>query len=182
MRKSEKQTTAEKSPTYHNTWRLLQKYRDISWGMELSVQEVRRKFCIEYGSSVEDFLDSVYLAGADLSGTEIEHHAKSIERSRRMLALLDSTVELLHTKHKNGEAYYWILYHTFLSPQRLRNVDEIIEKLRPHIQDISYRTYYRKRREAIEALGAVLWGYSARDSLDILEHFFPENNENSKVI
>ena len=30
-------------------------------------QHVRTKFEIEYGTSIEDFLDSVYLAGADLA-------------------------------------------------------------------------------------------------------------------
>ena len=83
-------------------------------------------------------------------------------------------VELLRTKHKNGEENYWVLYYTFLSPQELRNVDEIIESLQSHIRDISSRTYYRKRHEAIEALGAVLWGYTARDTAEILEEFFPE--------
>ena len=68
-----------------------------------------------------------------------------------MLKLLDSAVELLRTRHKNGEAYYWLLYYSFLSPQQLKNVEEIIENLRPHIRDISFRTYYRKRREAIDA-------------------------------
>ena len=93
------------------------------WSLELSVQHVRTKFEIEYGTSIEDFLDSVYLAGADLAGSDIEHHAKCIERSHKMLKLLDSAIELLRTKHKNGEAYYWLLYYSFLSPQQLKNVE-----------------------------------------------------------
>ena len=40
----------------------------------------------------------------DLAGSDIEHHAKCIERSHKMLKLLDFAVELLRTKHKNGEA------------------------------------------------------------------------------
>ena len=96
------------NPLYHDTWKLLKKYRDVVWSLELSVQHVRTKFEIEYGTSIEDFLDSVYLAGADLAGSDIEHHAKCIERSHKMLKLLDSAVELLRTKHKNGEAYYWL--------------------------------------------------------------------------
>ena len=44
---------------------------------------------------------------------------------------------------------------------------------RQHIRDISFRTYYRKRREAIDALSSVLWGYTSKDSLDVLEQFFP---------
>lgn len=76
--------------------------------------------------------------------------------------------------YKNGESYYWLLYYSFLSPQQLRNVEEIIEKLRPYIRDISFRTYYRRRREVIESLSSVLWGYTAKDSMDVLEQFFPD--------
>ena len=112
------------NPLYHDTWKLLKKYRDVVWSLELSVQHVRTKFEIEYGTSIEDFLDSVYLAGADLAGSDIEHHAKCIERSHKMLKLLDFAVELLRTKHKNGEAYYWLLYYSFLSPQQLKNVEK----------------------------------------------------------
>ena len=83
------------NPLYHDTWKLLKKYRDVVWSLELSVQHVRTKFEIEYGTSIEDFLDSVYLAGADLAGSDIEHHAKCIERSHKMLKLLDSAIELL---------------------------------------------------------------------------------------
>ena len=167
------------NPLYHDTWSLLKKYRDVVWSQELAVQQVRAKFQIEYGSSIEEFLESVYLAGADLSGSQIEHHAQCIERSQKMLELVNNAVELLRTKHKYGESYYWLLYYSFLSSQQLRNVEEIIEKLRPHIRDISFRTYYRKRQEAIDALSSILWGYTAQDSIAILEEFFPELQSNA---
>jgi len=84
-RKNNQQPDVTENPMYHNTWKLLQKYRDVVWSLELSVQQVRNSFQIEYGTSIEDFLDSMYLMGADMSGTDIEHHAKCIERmlSRR---------------------------------------------------------------------------------------------------
>ena len=171
-KKVERKVTED--PRYHNTWKLLKKYRDVVWSLELSVQQVRNRFEIEYGSTIEDFLESVYLAGVDLAGSDIEHHAKCIERSHRMIKLLDSSIELLRNKHKNGETYYWLLYYTFLSPQQLKNVEEVIEQLRPHIRDISFRTYYRRRQEAIEALSSILWGYTSKESLEILEKFVPE--------
>lgn len=161
-------------PRYHDTWRLLKKYRDVVWSLELSVQQMKNQFQIEYGSSIEDFLESVYLAGADLGGTQLEDHARCIERSHKMLTLVNNSIELLRTRHKHGEDYYWLLYYTFLSPQQLKNVEEIIEQLRPHIRDISFRTYYRKRKVAVEALSSVLWGYTAQDSLQILQQFFPD--------
>ena len=118
-KKVERKVTED--PRYHNTWKLLRKYRDVVWSLELSVQQVRTQFQIEYDTSIEDFLESIYLAGADLGGTDIEHQAQCIERSH----------------------------------------------------NISVRTYYRRRKEAIEALSSVLWGYTAQDSLQILEQFFP---------
>lgn len=164
------QDKIQENPMYHDTWTLLRKYRDVVWSLELSVQQVRRNFQIEYGSSIEDFLESIYLAGVDFD-SGIEEHARCIERSYKMLKLMENAVNLLRNKHKFGEVYYWILYYSYLSPQQYNNTDEIIEQLRPHIQDISYRTYFRKRKDAIEALSSVLWGYTSRDSLKILEHF-----------
>lgn len=168
-----KRTEKQEDSRYHDTWRLLKKYRDVVWSMEMSVQQVKKEFEIEYGSSIDDFLESVYLAGADLGGTKIENHARCIERSNEMLKLLNNAVELLRTRHKSGEAYYWVLYYTFLSPQQLDNVNEIIEQLQPHIRDISRTTYYRKREQAVESLSSILWGYTSKDCIALMTDFFP---------
>lgn len=167
-----KKAPAEDS-RYHDTWRLLKKYRDVVWSMELSVQQVKKEFEIEYGTTIDDFLESVYLAGSDLGGTKIENHARCIERSNEMLKLLNGAVDLLRTRHKNGETYYWLLYYTFLSPQQLDSVNEIIEQLQPHIRDIGRTTYYRKREQAVEALSSILWGYTSKDCMALLADFFP---------
>lgn len=109
----------------------------------------------------------------ELSIRQPGSHAKSIRQSRQMLDALNASLDLLRTKHKHGESYYWILYYSFLSPQKPLNAEETLEKLQTHIRDISRRTYYRKRREAIDALSAILWGYLSKDNADVLEHFFP---------
>ena len=171
----EMESTATENPLYHDTWLLLRKYRDVVWSLELSVQQVRRQFQIEFGSSIEDFLESIYLAGVDFADTDIQEHARSIERSYKMLKLMENAVNLLRNKHKFGETYYWILYYTYLSPQQYKNTEEVIGQLQPHIQDISYRAYFRKKKEAIDAFSSLLWGYSSKDSLKLLEQFFPED-------
>ena len=171
----EMENTEAENPLYHDTWMLLRKYRDVVWSLELSVQQVRRQFQIEFGSSIEDFLESIYLAGVDFADTDIQEHARSIERSYKMLKLMENAVNLLRNKHKFGETYYWILYYTYLSPQQYKNTEEVIGQLQPHIQDISYRTYFRRKKEAIDAFSSILWGYSSKDSLKLLEQFFPED-------
>ena len=172
-----KRTEKQEDSRYHDTWRLLKKYRDVVWSMELSVQQVKKEFEIEFGSSIDDFLESVYLAGADLGGTKIENHARCIERSNQMLKLLNNAVEILRTRHKNGETYYWLLYYTFLAPQQLENVDEIIEQLQPHIRDISRATYYRKREQAVDALSSILWGYTSQNCMALMAELFPLQGE-----
>ena len=77
MKKINQQNEME-NPMYHDTWMLLRKYRDVVWSLELSVQQVRRQFQIEFGSSIEDFLDSIYLAGVDFADTGIQEHAKAL--------------------------------------------------------------------------------------------------------
>lgn len=163
------------NPKYHDTLLLLRKYRDVVWGLELSVQQVKRRFQMEFGSSIEDFLESIYLAGVDFSDNGIEEQARSIEKSYQMLKLLENSINIMRNKHKHGEKYYWLLYYSYLSPQQYQSVDEIIEMLRPHISDISQRTFFRRRKDAIEALSSILWGYSSRECVNLLEQFFPEN-------
>lgn len=174
MAGKQKEKNVAEDPRYHDTRRLLRKYRDVTWSLELSVQQMKNQFHIEYGTDIEAFLDTVYVAGADLHGTELEHHARCIERSHKMLTLLENAVNLLRTRHKNGEAYYWILYYAYLSPQQCQNTEEVIEFLRPHIRDISRTTYFRRQEQAVQALSAILWGYTAKDSMEILAGLIPQ--------
>lgn len=173
MASKRKEKKVTEDPHYHDTWKLLKKYRDVTWSLELSVQQLKTQFSIEYGTDIAEFLESVYLAGADLGGTDLEHHAQCIERSHKMLTLLENAISLLRTRHKNGEAYYWILNYAYLSPQQCQNTEEIIELLRPHIRDISRTTYFRKQEQAIQALSAILWGYTSKGSIEILAGFIP---------
>ena len=159
---------------FHDTYLLLKKYRDVVWCLELSVQQFKRRFQMEGGSSIKDFLYSIYLAGVDFSDNGIEEQARSIEKSYQMLKLLEVSVNIMRNKHKHGEMYYWLLYYSYLSPQQYRSVDEIIEMIRPHVSDISERTFFRRRKNAVEALSSILWGYTSRDSLSLLEQFFPD--------
>ena len=76
MRKKKEPDVSE-NPLYHDTWTLLRKYRDVVWSLELSVQKVRRQFQIEFGSSIEDFLESIYIAGLDFENTDIANKQKA---------------------------------------------------------------------------------------------------------
>ena len=168
-----KQKDVTQNPLYHDTWKLLSKYRDVVWSLELSVQQVRKQFQIEYGKSIEDFLESVYLAGADLTGTDIEHQARCIQRSAKMIGLVDEAMQLMKEKHRDGEELYWIIYYTYMISPQMRNTDQIVERMCDHVPGISLRTYFRRKQYAIDVLSTILWGYSAKDSKDILDELCP---------
>ena len=171
--KKQSKTEEEEKFLYHNTHILLKNYRDVIWNLELSVQQIKNNFEIEHGNTIEEFLESTYLVGMEISGGRMEHYTSCVERSYKMIKLLEDAIDLLRRKHKFGESYYWILFYTYLSPQQLYNTDEIIETLRPHIRTISPRTYFRRKKEAVEALDSVLWGYTTKSVLPVLEPFFP---------
>ncbi len=69
-------TNRAENPLLHDTWKLLSKYRDVTWSLELSVQQIKKSFEMEYSTDIDAFLDSIYLAGAELTGTDIEYQSK----------------------------------------------------------------------------------------------------------
>jgi len=156
---------------YHNTFLLLSKYRDVVWSLEVTAKKMKSRFIREMGCNIEEYLDTVHLAGFEFSESGVQERTKLIEQSTYMLKILESAIETLRNKHKYGETYYWILYYSFLSPQQCKNTEEILNQLTQHIESLCYKTYFRKRKEAIKALSMVLWGYSANESMEILTTF-----------
>ena len=61
-------TTSGFCVPFHLVLMSSKKCSDVVWSPEISVQHLRAKFDIEYGTSIEGFLNSAYLAGADLNG------------------------------------------------------------------------------------------------------------------
>ena len=68
-----------------DTWRLLKKYRDVTWSLELSIRQVKNQFRIDYDCSIEDFLESIYMAG----GSRRHGHRKSCQVHRAQLQNAD---------------------------------------------------------------------------------------------
>ena len=163
------------NPLYHNTWTLLKKYRDVVWSLELSVQQVRNTFEIEYGNAVEEFLDSIYQAGMDLNEDEayIQARVEAINSSHQFLQLIDESVELMRQYHPQGERNYWVLYYTYICPYKPANIAEIITKVESHLPQnvqINRSTYFRWRDQALRTVDSILWGYE-EESRKLLEHY-----------
>ena len=159
---------------YHDTLFLLKKYRDVVWSLSVSVEHVKSDFRECFGGSIEEFLESVYVAGADLSGTDIEERAKCIERSNKMLNLVDGAIDIMRRKHKNGELYYQILYYNYFSEQEYGSNDAIVEALCDAGYPMCRKTMTDYRAQAVNVVSNFLWGYTAKDTKEMLDRFVQE--------
>ena len=161
----------KRSDCYHDPIRLLKTYRDVRWNLKLSAEHHRTDFEDEYGMSITEYLDDIYAAGIDFAGTKLEHHANGMKRTAEMLKLIDVAVQLIRENNSEGESFYWILYYTYFSSQKLNSVDEIIDRVKMHIPYITRDTYYRHRRRAIKTFSSVLWGFTTKSEADTLDAF-----------
>lgn len=171
MKEKEQKNMTREEYLYHNTELLLKKYRDVVWSIEVSTLQTEMNFELEMDCSLGDFLEMSYEAGADLSRTQIQEQIRTMERNKKMLQIIDAAVKLLRKKQVNGEEYYWILYYTFLSDKPCRNVDMIIYMVGEKTEPMSWKTYFKKRKQAIETLSTILWGFTTKDCLPVIEKF-----------
>jgi len=169
----------EENWMYHNTELLLEKYRDVVWSLEVSAFQANANFKEEFGSSLEDFLDLSYQAGFDIAEADVAARIHSMNKSRNMLRIIDSAIALLREKYRNGEECYWVLYYTYLSPQAAGSVDEIIDKLGKFLKDFSRSSYYRRKNEGVRQLGYLLWGYTTKECLPMIDMVLSGNSSNN---
>jgi len=163
------------SNLYHNPIKLLKAYRDVRWSLQLSMEQHKEDFEGEYGMTITEYLDDIYAAGVEFTGTKLEHHANSMKRTAEMLKLIDRSANLIRQYNSEGEGYYWNIYYTYLSPQRLRGVSEIVTALKTHIPYITKDNYFKHRKKAIRLFATVLWGYTTKDEIEALSAFVDES-------
>ena len=156
---------------YHNTELLLKKYRDVVWSIEVSVAQAEINFELEMDCKLAEFLKISYATGADLSGTQIQEQIRTLERNKKMLKMIETALNILHKRQDKGEEYYWILYYTYITEKPSKRVDDIIKLVEEKTDYLSWKKYYKLKKEAIQILGSILWGFTTKDCLPMLEDF-----------
>ena len=62
---------------YHNTEKLLKKYRDILWNIEVATMQCEEDFKKEMNCTIEEFLDMSYKVLDGLKGSDIEKQMRA---------------------------------------------------------------------------------------------------------
>lgn len=156
-----------KETLWHDTQLLLRKYRQVKWALEVSSQQALKELQQRTGGTLDTFLHAAVFAGADISNTHLEGRAQSLERSRKMLALINESVDLMRRNHPRGELYYQTIYHFYLSPKEL-TISCILAEMEKNGYTVSDNTLRKHRNEAIKIIGEILWGYDDQESKSIL--------------
>lgn len=166
--KQNNEKTKREEYLYHNTEILLKRYREVVWSIEVSAAQAKMNLELELDCGLDELLKFSQTAGIDLSGTNIQEQLRIVERNRKMIKIIDQSVEMLKTRYGDGELYYWILYYTYLSPKQYKKIEDIIKLVAEKKEEISWKTYFDRRKKAIKVLSNILWGFTTKDFLPIL--------------
>ena len=150
-----KEYKGEENTAYHDVIKLFKIYRAVNWQMQIKINQVKRRFHMEYGTDVDEFLESIYQAGMDVERdlASEKERVEAINRSNQYLRLIDEAVDLMRRYHPQGERYYWVLYYSYLSSTKPENIDEILDKLELHFPQyarVHRTTYFRWREQAFD--------------------------------
>ena len=108
-----------------------------------------------------------------MSGSKIESYARTVIRSKNMLQIIENALDAVRKDPDHGELMYQILYLTYFTKKRLPNRDAILIELDRLGFPMSMVTYHSYLNMAIQAIDRILWGYTARDCMEIIKEFLP---------
>ncbi|MBR4000405.1 MAG: hypothetical protein IKI93_18915 [Clostridia bacterium] len=164
----------DKETLWHDTQLLLRKYRQVKWALEVSSQQALKELQQRTGGTLDTFLHAAVFAGADISNTHLEGRAQSLERSRKMLALINESVDFMRRNHPRGELYYQTIYYFYLSPKEL-TINGILNEMEKDGYIVSDTTLRKHRNEAVRIIGEILWGYDDLESKNVLNEIVKGN-------
>lgn len=154
---------------YRHTLRLLKHYRSYHW--QLKVFTCRASGLTEISKPAESPglaeppkpAESPNLTAQSRlaeNGSYLDHEQeqlwKQISFLSDYLSVIDRLADLIRSHHPHGEQYYWILYYTYLSPAKPECTDSILDLLAAQGCPIPRRTYFRKRKDAVETLAILI--------------------------
>ena len=138
----------------HQTKLLLTLYRHVVWSVEYDLYELDVT-ANDFGSRrIQDLID--YLAfdfDGEVDKGKVGDHLKSIAETRDLVILVDKALCRLKTYPGQGELYFNIINRKYIIKYEYTD-HELLESL-----DIERTTYYKRKKEAVNLLGTILWGY-----------------------
>ena len=159
---------------YHNTRHLLKQYRKVAYAIQISESDMNVRMEMEHGTRLFHTGGQCRACwGLILSGSKLEGYARTVIRSKNMLQIIKNALNTVRLDPDHGELMYQILYLTYFSERKLANREAILAELERIGFQMSMVTYHSYLNMAIKAIDRILWGYTARDCMEIIKQFLP---------
>ena len=139
---------------YHQTKLLLELYRKVVWSVENCLYDLDSTATHLGSRKIQDLLNYLHLDfEGELNIEKIEDHLKNIAKSKDLVFLIDKALMKLRSYPNGGELLYNIINHKYVQ-NCMYTDNELMENLR-----LERTTYYKRKKEAINLVGTILWGY-----------------------
>ena len=158
-KRSEKQR--RRQMCFHNSMLLLKNYRTLAWLLECFPEMIAGELEVPF-ENIDKIADKLDIE-MSLENRKVEARMSNIVHTRILIDRVNEALSVLEKKPGNGEIMYQIIYETYISKDRPKIAD-ILYRL-----DISSRTYYRLRDEAIMIISARLWTLPEAESAVLVE-------------
>lgn len=166
--------TRDDRENFHNTRYLLKQYRRVEYSVRVSESELNLRMEMKHGMRLSTLEVNADLAGVDLTGTKLESYARSVIRSKNMLEIINTALDAVREDPDRGELLYLVLYHTYFTKQKPRNREQILQELEIKGFPMSVSSYHNYLNAAVKAIDRILWGYTARDCIELIKQFLPD--------
>ena len=150
---------------YHNTELLLKNYRQAKCSLMASKLKLEKTFDSDYLMEVGGFVGKMYNHGFDTGGVLLEDYAKSMAKTAKIIETIDQCLTILKENYPNGEELFAILELLYIT-NKTYSTDAVMELMEDKGYYYCKRVFFRKRKEAINALSVLLWGYTAQNFIE----------------
>jgi hypothetical protein len=144
----------ENPQVYHNTKELLRVYGKVVWCLDHTVKEMEAE-CIDCG--YDNLFDALsFLASCidcELNALHLEERTRSMLFTGALVEIVNKALMMLKDYPDKGDRYFEIINKMHILKYRYSE-DEMLDFLH-----ISRRSLYREKKEAMNLLGIILWGF-----------------------
>ncbi len=148
---------SENVDRFHKTKLLLKIYRDVVWRVEDALYDVENTAYDLGGKNISELIEFLSFGIDEFDGEKdkkkIEEKLMSVAESKSMIEIIDKALIKLKSHPDNGEVYFNIINCNYITSGRMTDA-----QVQEHF-DIPATTYYRYKRNAVNLLGVILWGY-----------------------
>lgn len=139
---------------FHEAKLLLSLYRDVVWRTQEVMYDTSEEAYDFGGRRIAELADYLsYDFEGDIDKGKAESKLLSIAESKFLVDLVDKALLKLQAYPNFGELYFNILTRQYIYKVKYTDA-ELIETL-----SIERTQYYKRKKEAVNLFGIILWGY-----------------------